>query len=246
MHEQLYPALYAPKEGYVFVVTYGRSGSTLTQRLLNSIPGYCIRGENGNLLYHITRAIDVTQSWENYTWRRDDRDKPYSEQRMFLRDIIGSSKDPWYGSENVSPSSFSKSLANAFVDKALNIPPSTRVAGFKEIRWHEDKKFFSKFLNICSDTFPNVRFVFQTRDSNAVSKSSWWKDRNPDDVREMVSAANRMFTEYASQNSERCFTVEYERFREGPNYVQELFDFLEEPMDESKVSEILNQKLMHV
>ena len=31
MHSQPYPALYAPKDGYVFVVTYGRSGHTLAQ-----------------------------------------------------------------------------------------------------------------------------------------------------------------------------------------------------------------------
>ena len=31
--------------GYLFVVTYGRSGSTLLMGLLNSIPGYLIRGE---------------------------------------------------------------------------------------------------------------------------------------------------------------------------------------------------------
>src|SRR5688572_1085508 len=32
--------------GHLFIVTYGRSGSTLLQGVLNSIPGYLIRGEN--------------------------------------------------------------------------------------------------------------------------------------------------------------------------------------------------------
>ena len=31
---------------YVFIVSYGRSGSTLVQGVLNSVPGYLIRGEN--------------------------------------------------------------------------------------------------------------------------------------------------------------------------------------------------------
>lgn len=39
--------------GYLFVVTYGRSGSTLVQGLLNSIPGYLIRGENRGVLYRL-------------------------------------------------------------------------------------------------------------------------------------------------------------------------------------------------
>ena len=39
--------------GYVFVMTYGRSGSTLVQGLLNAIPGYLIRGENAAALNHL-------------------------------------------------------------------------------------------------------------------------------------------------------------------------------------------------
>ena len=37
---------FQPKDGFVFVVTYGRSGSTLLQTVLQSIDGYFIRGEN--------------------------------------------------------------------------------------------------------------------------------------------------------------------------------------------------------
>ncbi|HEY9292796.1 MAG TPA: hypothetical protein VIP98_16060, partial [Microlunatus sp.] len=39
--------------GYLFVVTYGRSGSTLLQGILNSIPGYLVRGENRSVLRHL-------------------------------------------------------------------------------------------------------------------------------------------------------------------------------------------------
>ncbi len=38
---------------YLFVVTYGRSGSTLVGGLLNAIPGYLIRGENDDALRHL-------------------------------------------------------------------------------------------------------------------------------------------------------------------------------------------------
>lgn len=46
-------------EAFVFLVTYGRAGSTLTQKYLNSLPDVCVRGENGNLLYHLFRAFHV-------------------------------------------------------------------------------------------------------------------------------------------------------------------------------------------
>ena len=42
-----------PDLGYIFIVTYGRSGSTLLQGILNSIPGYLVRGENRQALRHL-------------------------------------------------------------------------------------------------------------------------------------------------------------------------------------------------
>ncbi len=41
--------------GYLFVMTYGRSGSTLVSGLLNAVPGYLVRGENRNALLHLFR-----------------------------------------------------------------------------------------------------------------------------------------------------------------------------------------------
>ena len=53
--------------GYVFVMTYGRSGSTLLMGLLNTIPGYLVRGENDDALrylydFHRT-CVERSQSW---------------------------------------------------------------------------------------------------------------------------------------------------------------------------------------
>ena len=42
---------------YVFVVSYGRSGSTLLQSAINSTPGTQLRGENCNILYSLYRAV---------------------------------------------------------------------------------------------------------------------------------------------------------------------------------------------
>ena len=38
---------------HVFVMTYGRSGSTLLMGILNSIPGWLLRGENRNAMRHL-------------------------------------------------------------------------------------------------------------------------------------------------------------------------------------------------
>lgn len=245
MNSKLYPALYAPKDGYVFVVTYGRSGSTLTQSLLNSIPGYCIRGENGNLAYFLSRAVYVTSTWDNYLWRRADRNKPAAEQQKFLKDILGTPRDPWYGAENVDSLHFSRSLMDVFVRDILAPPEGTRVSGFKEIRFHEDRAFFLPYLKNIKESFPKARFIFQTRDPENVSKSSWWGTREKSDVLEIIENAEKLFHEFSDRNPNVCFTVQYERYAEGSAYVSEIFDFLGEKVDRAAISEVLNKKLKH-
>src|SRR5215213_881342 len=60
--------------GYVFVVTYGRSGSTLLMGLLNSIPGYLVRGENWDALHHLFefhRTLeDGSRKWDRARLRQ--------------------------------------------------------------------------------------------------------------------------------------------------------------------------------
>jgi hypothetical protein len=42
----------------IFVVTYGRSGSTLLQGVLNGIPGFLIRGENKDIVGHLLGLVN--------------------------------------------------------------------------------------------------------------------------------------------------------------------------------------------
>lgn len=245
MNEERYPTLYAPKDGYVFVVTYGRSGSTLTQSLLNSIPGYCIRGENGNLLYYFSRAAAVVSNWDNFTWRQEEILKPFDQRRKEVADTFATPKDPWYGAENVNTDEFSRAMMDLFVREVLHIPEQTRVAGFKEIRFHEDRKFFHSYLEKIKKYFPKSRFIFQTRDYNSVSQSGWWKTRNKSDVKAMVQSADQLYQQFSEKNPSICYTIEYERYSEGAQYIRELFDFLHESPDMDKISEILDEKLIH-
>jgi hypothetical protein len=49
--------------GYVFVMTYGRSGSTLLMGLLNTIPGYLVRGENDDgMLTSVADDVRMTSA----------------------------------------------------------------------------------------------------------------------------------------------------------------------------------------
>ncbi|WP_212525597.1 sulfotransferase [Actibacterium sp. MT2.3-13A] len=228
-----FPSLYRPADGYVFIVTYGRSGSTLLQNLLNSIPGYCIRGENNNTLYHLARAWDtVAQAREMQGLRK--------------RGAPSAQTHPWYGAELTRPEHYGRTLADGFVREILRPDPGTRVAGFKEIRFHQDEKFFRQYMSFMHRFFPKARFIFNTRDHAAVARSGWWAEKDPAEVAAQLTRAEKLYDAYARAFPKKSLQLRYEDYTGNPDGLRPLFDFLGEPFDEAMVARVLGQKLDHL
>ncbi|WP_164744807.1 sulfotransferase [Nioella ostreopsis] len=232
------------------MITYGRSGSTLTQELLNSLPGYCVRGENGNLTHFMAKMAHMVEWNESFTSRRDlasrrDSSAMSREERVYYQNLLGSTYDPWYGAELADPDDFRLSLFDLFAQKILQVPDDCRVSGFKEIRQWEHPAFFNTHLDILRTSFPNTRFLFQTRNWEDVSRSGWWAKIPPEQVRAKITTANSLFEGYQSANPEACFTIEFERFREGIPFVRKILDFLGEDLPDARINSVLSNRLTH-
>ena len=240
-----YRHLYAPRDGYIFIVTYGRSGSTLTQHLLNSIPGYVIRGENANLTNLFAKAIYIVREHEMFRWRREDLAKSLNERRPYLKPILNKPWDPWAGAEKVDPDEFSLALMDVFVRQVLRPPKGCRVSGFKEIRFHEDQNFFHDHLDIMRTVFPNARFLFQRRNHEAVAKSSWWAKQPREAVFTQLRQAEKLFVNYAADHPDCAMMLDYEGLVSGVDYIRDLYDFLNEPIDRARVEAVLAHSLKH-
>ncbi|MFC3571276.1 sulfotransferase [Paracoccus simplex] len=240
-----YRHLFAPRDGYVFVVTYGRSGSTLTQSLLNAIPGYAIRGENANLTHLFAKAIHLVREHEMFRWRREDLGKPRAERRPYLQPILGKPWDPWAGAEKVNPDQFSLALMDLFVRQMLRPPKDCRVCGFKEIRFHEDPSFFRHHLDIMRAAFPKTRFLFQRRNHEAVARSSWWAKQPREQVFSQLRLAERLFADYIAEHPDCTMMLDYERLVSDPEHIRAMHDFLGEPMDPAAVKAVLARSLKH-
>ena len=103
---------------YVFVVSYGRSGSTLLQSAINSTPGTQLRGENCNILYSLYRAVASAELTILGRARHPEPRRP---------------DHPWFGFNEIVAERFESTLLNAFVRDVLVPDPATKVTGFKEI-----------------------------------------------------------------------------------------------------------------
>ena len=239
-----YPDLHKPSKGYVFVVTYGRSGSTLTQALLNSIPGYCIRGENAHATVRIAQMLHLLRNETNFSERRARLAAHKSGTARTGLGNVGTPRDPWYGAELMDPDQFGKGLFDTFVREILHLPDGVRVGGFKEIRYINDPKFLPYHLETLQEFFPSARLILQTRDHAAVAKSGWWQDKDPKVLARRLAVVDEAFHSYRASH-DNCFHLDYSTYRQGAAALQPLFAFLDEPYDETMVRRVLETALGH-
>lgn len=217
---------------HVFIVTYGRSGSTLLQNLLNSLPGYRIRGENNNALFHIARA-----------WHAIDSAPPM--RGMRAAGEVSDQTHPWYGAEAVDPQALGAALARTFSAEVLRPDPEVTVSGFKEIRFHLQPAFFPTYLDFIRRFFPGSRFVINTRDHAAVARSGWFARRPAAEVDATLTRADTLFEAYRAAHPEICHHVHYDDYVAEPERLRGLFDFLGEAWDADVVARVMNTRLDH-
>jgi hypothetical protein len=205
---------------YLFIMTYGRSGSTLLQGILNSIPGYLVRGENRDAVYHLYRFHSTCTQEARRVARKDGRKRPVTH--------------PFFGIDSF-PAERSLEQVRELVDRTLLRPePGTRVAGYKEIRWYQ--KDLPDYVAFLRAAFPGARFLVNTRDHEAVLASAFWKDK-PRDGR--LERAEQSILEVAAGLGRAAYRVHYDDYVADPRRLAGMFDWLGEPFDETRVREVM-------
>jgi hypothetical protein len=205
---------------YVFVVTYGRSGSTLLMGLLNTIAGYRVNGENYNALYRLYQAdLAIARSLEKGAGRQHLR--PTS---------------AWYGTPRVRQARFRDELAGSFVRHVLRPGPGDRVLGFKEIRYTKsDMPDLEGFLGFLRRTFPQCKIIVNHRKVSDVAKSAWWA-RSDQSLTKLEATEARL---QAIPTDKRHFHFHYDEIDDGLDNIRALFRFLGEEVDEPAVRRVL-------
>jgi hypothetical protein len=207
---------------HIFLITYGRSGSTLLNGILNSIPGVCMRGENYDALAHLGRAVEaVTKTRENAT----DPDIPAL---------------AFYGSTLVDPKGFRRKLAAAFVDHVLR-PPSDAVAiGFKEIRCvvtRMSEAEYNQYIEFLFESFERCCILFNSRKRIDVARSEWWR-KDPLAV-EHIGQCEERFRRTMRLHPDSTFWVEYDRYIRDPDVLRGLYAFLGAEFDRAAIEQVL-------
>lgn len=212
----------------IFIVTYGRSGSTLLQSLLHTIPECEIRGENHNMMETIWSSAVRARMTRN-TWGKTECPPNH----------------PWHGADKIRPGLFAEGMIDSFIANVLQPSPTARYFGFKEIRYDAFGKRFPEVLEFMRRHFKDPLFIFNIRNVEDVAKSAWWKNWKTEDVHKLVNSMDKRFSEYHEQHPDCTFLVSYEEFSQDPLALRPLFEKLGEPLDETKISSVLATKLTH-
>jgi hypothetical protein len=192
----------------IFLLGTGRCGSTLLQKILNSVENAMIYGEHGGFLKQVAAAYFLNfedKMIEKYIMSQNVAGKdPISVFETLKNPQLWSAWTNWYNQETV------KSNFRDFIESFFN-PSSLEQKvhwGFKEIRYGLD----DRVPEMLTDLYPDGRFVFIVRhpvDVIASKISARASDGIEADAHTWV-AQNTYFLHFSRENSEKSKIVHYE------------------------------------
>ncbi|HEX2135431.1 MAG TPA: sulfotransferase [Microvirga sp.] len=211
------------------IATYGRSGSTLLQKILGSIPGYHITGENFLALHGLFRSFQDAEKTKALK----------GQKRLTLG-------DPWRGADRIEPETYGARLVDVFLEEIIKPPKGSRVVGFKEIRFAENLDDLDEFLDFIRTFFNPARIVFNVRNAEDVARSGWWKDHPSETVISLVERFDAQARAYAASYPNEAIVVRYDDYTKNPEELRDLFRFLGEDFDRTLVDDVLKVPLKHL
>ncbi len=214
--------------GYLFMVTYGRSGSTLLQGVLNSIPGYLVRGENRQAMRHLW-------AFHQTAVRERDRRRRRLQRRGPLPDKPPSA-DAHFGIEQFPEQRSLAGIRRLALETLLRPERGTRVVGFKEIRWAEED--VADYVAWLQSVFPGARFIVNTRNLDDVARSKWWAE-DPHARAKLHEVESRLLGLHESLG-EAAFHVRYDDYADDASRLRPLFAWLGEQYDEQRLRAVLD------
>ncbi|HSV38272.1 MAG TPA: sulfotransferase [Nocardioidaceae bacterium] len=185
------------KFDYVFVVTYGRSGSTLVQGLLNTLPRTMVRGENNLYLLPFFEAEKLAREFKD----------------EHITHGAGNVISAFYGLHDLRIVDFARNTGE-FVTRQLlgrTDPDAVDTLGFKEVVWHriapEDTEEFFRFMD---DAFPGARYVLNQRDHEAVAGSGFWQNFEQTEVHSAIARVEEIQEHLRKTRPDRVLDLRYE------------------------------------
>lgn len=90
--------------------------------------------------------------------------------------------------------------------------------------------------------FPNVAFIFNTRELKDVSKSAWWANSNTEHIISILKLADEKFKNYVLENPSFACHITYKDVVNKTEALKQLFRFLDAPYYDDNISKVLSTR----
>jgi hypothetical protein len=216
-----------PARQFAFIITYGRSGSTLLQKILASAQGCHFTGENCDALAGLYASYRSAVAA-----KREEGAEP--------RESTG---DPWRGAHLINPERYNRKLIAAFIEEIIRPPKGVWLIGFKEIRYfdHDDLEGYLDYIRLA---FAPALLIFNRRNAEDVARSGWWR-HHAADIATKVRRFDERTANYAALHKADTICADYDAYSKDPRELVPLFNRLGIVFSESAIAAILREKLTH-
>ena len=210
----------------LLIITYGRSGSTLLQGVLNTPDNVLIRGENWNFCFHLFKSYQAIAKTKNHCG--------------------DSSRRAFYGNAHLDEKYFIEQMQKTVKEMLIGDEKGIGCYGFKEIRYSnsELENEASDYLNFLESLFPNPCFIFNTRNQKDVV-DSWhrvgWESDKVEAAKEIEQLESNLF-DLMNVRKDKSFHITYEDVIGKSHRLKELFDFVGMEFDAAKIDNALSRK----
>lgn len=205
---------------HLIIVSYGRTGSTLLQGLLNSVDGVLVRGESKNYFLclwkahlHLSVAID-SHGPDSFFANRPFFGMAAVDEKQWMSDL--------------------QRLVRNFLLGRDESSAHVKCLGFKEVKFYEAGEDLASYLAFLEQLLPNCCFILNTRRHEDVLKSSFWKKEKHEKAKAKLELTERAFASFAAQRS-NCFEMDYQDLNPTSKKLRDLFDFLGAPWKQEAV-----------
>lgn len=205
----------------IIIITYGRSGSTLLQGVLNTIDRCIIRGENYNFIYSLFQGY---QALHNST-KKSLRDSP---------------QNPWYGNAELDTDAYIKDCGLLIKRQLIN-NRDVDCYGFKEIRYSEITDDLEEYFHFLKQVFPNAAFIFNYRNLDDVVRSAWWKRSDPKKLKNQLKSLEKAFKSYQESNPDNCYNINYNDVVNKTEQLKGLFKFIGAEYNDEDITAVLSK-----
>jgi hypothetical protein len=211
---------------HLFVLSCGRTGSTLVQGVLNSTPGVLIRGENGGVLTDLFR-FHATAG--------------HHRERLERESTLLQSTHAWFGIDGYPEDLARREFRQLATDLLFRPGPDTHTVGCKEIKWSEvDAADYLRFLR---EVFPGARFILSSRRLEDVATSGFWSRR--ENAMAELTVLDEAIRAAVKDLDADGFELRYEEFADNPEGLRPMFEWLGLPFRPAVVAATMSRPHSH-